>query len=129
MGGQRLDPAQLGGAGEQGRDQHDAHPSQVDSSSSVAPAGACADLDHARTRLLSISLAFGVFSGAVSGTTGRRDHSLAVLAVGLGVLADVTGSAVLIWRFRAERGQPVQSDTPERRAAIFVAVALAVVSA
>jgi hypothetical protein len=49
--------------------------------------------------------------------------------VGLGVLADVTGSAVLVWRFRAERRHPARSGTAETRAAIVVAVALAVVSA
>ena len=83
----------------------------------------------AALRLVSISVAFGVLSGAVSVITGLRDHSLGVFAVGLGVLADVTGSAVLIWRFRAERRQPAQSDAREARAAIIVASALAVVSA
>ena len=83
----------------------------------------------AALRLVWISVAFGVLSGAVSVTTGLQDHSLGVFAIGLGVLADVAGSAVLIWRFRAERRQPVQSGRHEARAAIIVAVALAVVSA
>ena len=74
-------------------------------------------------------MAFGVLSGTVSVITGLQDHSLGVLAIGLGVLADVTGSAVLIWRFRAERRQPGQSDAWEARAAIIVAIVLAVVSA
>jgi hypothetical protein len=38
----------------------------------------------------------------VSVASGLRGHSLGVLAVGLGVLADVTGSATLTWRFRAD---------------------------
>jgi divalent metal cation (Fe/Co/Zn/Cd) transporter len=88
-----------------------------------------ARLVSAALRLVSISVAFGLLSGAVSVTTGLQDHSLGVFAVGLGVLADVTGSAALIWRFRAERRQPVRSDAAETRAAIVVAVALAVVSA
>jgi hypothetical protein len=67
--------------------------------------------------------------GAVSVMTGLHDHSLGVLAIGLGVLADVTGSAVLIWRFRAERRQAGQSGARESRAAIIVAIALATVSA
>jgi divalent metal cation (Fe/Co/Zn/Cd) transporter len=79
--------------------------------------------------LVSVSVAFGVVSGTVSVTTGLQDHSLGVFAVGLGVLADVTGSAVLIWRFRAERRQPAQSGAAEARAAVIVAIALAVVSA
>jgi cation diffusion facilitator family transporter len=79
-------------------------------------------------RLVTVSVAFGLLSGAVSVITGLQDHSLGVFAVGLDVLADVTGSAVLIWRFRAERKQPVQSERAEVRAAIVVAVALVVVS-
>lgn len=80
-------------------------------------------------RLVSISVAFGVLSGAVSVITGLQGHSLGVFAIGLAVLADVTGSAVLIWRFRAERRQPAQSGGQEARAAIVVAIALALVSA
>ena len=83
----------------------------------------------AALRLVAVSVAFGVVSGTVSVTTGLHDHSLGVFAVGLGVLADVTGSAVLIWRFRAERRQPGKSGAAEARAAVIVAVALAVVSA
>jgi divalent metal cation (Fe/Co/Zn/Cd) transporter len=80
-------------------------------------------------RLVTISVAFGLLSGAVSVITGLQDHSLGVFAVGLGVLADVTGSAILIWRFQAERQHPVQSETAEARAAIVVAIALVIVSA
>jgi len=79
--------------------------------------------------LVSISVVFGALSGTVSVLTGLRRHSLSVFAVGLGVLADVTGSAALIWRFRAERHQPGQSGTRETRAAIIDSVALAVVTA
>jgi hypothetical protein len=55
-------------------------------------------------------------------------RSLSVLAVGLDGLADVTGSATLIWRFRAERRPPGRSQAAEARAAIVVAAALATVS-
>lgn len=79
-------------------------------------------------QLVSISVAFGLVSGAVSVITGLGAHSLGVFAVGLGVFADVTGSATLIWRFRAERHQPGHSAAHERRAAIIVAVALAAVA-
>jgi hypothetical protein len=51
--------------------------------------------------LVSISVAFGMLSGTVSVITGLQDDSLAVFAIGLGILADVAGSAVLIWRFGA----------------------------
>lgn len=80
-------------------------------------------------RLVWVSVVFGILSGAVSVTIGLADRSLSVLAVGLGVLADVTGSATLVWRFRAERRQPGQSQAAEARAAIVVAAALAIVSA
>lgn len=83
----------------------------------------------AALRLVTISVAFGLVSGAVSVITGLHGRSLGVFAVGLGVLADVTGSAVLIWRFRSERRQPRHSDASERQAAIVVAIALAVVAA
>lgn len=79
-------------------------------------------------RLATISVIFGLASGAVSVTSGLRDHSLGVLAVGLGVLADVTGSATLIWRFRAELREPALSAGRERRSAGVVALALAVVA-
>ena len=82
----------------------------------------------AALRLVTISVAFGVLSGAVLIVTGLQDHSPGVFAIGFGVLADVTGSAVLIWRFRAERRHPGQSGTTETRAAIVVSIALAVVS-
>jgi divalent metal cation (Fe/Co/Zn/Cd) transporter len=79
-------------------------------------------------RLAGISVIFGVVSGAVSVAAGLASHSLSVLAVGLGVLADVAGSATLVWRFRAERRRPGQWQAAEVRAAIAVAGALAVVS-
>jgi divalent metal cation (Fe/Co/Zn/Cd) transporter len=79
-------------------------------------------------RLVSVSVAFGLVSGTFSVITGLHGHSLGVFAVGLGVLADVTGSATLIWRFRAERHRPSQSATHEGRAAVIVAAALAIVA-
>lgn len=80
-------------------------------------------------RLVTLSVAFGLASGAVSITTGLKGHSLSVFAVGLGVLADVTGSATLIWRFQAELRNPALSDGRERRSAIIVSLALAVIAA
>lgn len=80
-------------------------------------------------RLVTVSVAFGILSGTVSIATGLQDHSLGVFAVGLGVAADVAGSATLIWRFRAERRHAGGSSRAEKRAAIVVAMALAVVSA
>jgi hypothetical protein len=69
-------------------------------------------------RLVSVSVAFGILSGTVSVATGLHDHSLGVFAVGLDVLADVTGSAVLIWRFRDEQRRPASDGRSETRAAV-----------
>jgi divalent metal cation (Fe/Co/Zn/Cd) transporter len=101
----------------------------------LPPDGLCdsgaprASLVTAALRLVSVSVAFGVLTGVVSVAVGLRDHSLGVFAVGLDVLADVTGSSVLIWRFRAERHQPAQSGITETRAAVLVAIVLLIVSA
>jgi divalent metal cation (Fe/Co/Zn/Cd) transporter len=80
-------------------------------------------------KLVTISVVFGLLSGAAAVTTGLQDRSLGVLAVGLGVLADVTGSAILIWRFRAERRHAAQSGLAELRASAVVAGALGLVAA
>ena len=94
------------------------------------PAASCRAVQVRQAiRLVTISVFFGLASGAVSVTSGLRDHSLSVLAVGLGVLADVTGSASLIWRFRAELREPALSASRERLSAAVVALALAVVAA
>jgi hypothetical protein len=69
----------------------------------------------AALRLVSLSVGFGLLSGAVSVAAGVRGHSLAVFAVDLGVLADVTGSAILVWRFRAELRHPEESGAAEAR--------------
>jgi divalent metal cation (Fe/Co/Zn/Cd) transporter len=79
--------------------------------------------------LVSLSGLFGLISGAASVTLGLTQHSLGVLAAGLAVLADVSGSAVLVWRFRAERDRPHHGLHVERRAALVIVTALAVMSA
>jgi divalent metal cation (Fe/Co/Zn/Cd) transporter len=76
--------------------------------------------------LVTISVCWGGVAGALSITLGLRSHSLSVLGVGLSVLADVAGSATLIWRFRAERRMPDVSGLVEARAVIVVSAALAV---
>jgi hypothetical protein len=81
-----------------------------------APDQARAGQVTAALRLVWISVGFGLLSGTASVITGLHGQSLSVLAIGLGVLADVTGSAALIWRFAAERRQPGQSPAAEVRA-------------
>ena len=70
-------------------------------------------------------MVFGIGSGAVSVITGLRANSLDVSAAGVGVLADMTGSAVLVWRFGTEQRHPSHSGAAEARAALVVALALA----
>ena len=74
------------------------------------------------------SVCFGLISGSVSVGSGIADHSLGVLAAGLSVLADVTGSMVLIWRFRAERTDSHRASEAEQRAALCVALTLGVIA-
>ena len=91
--------------------------------------------DAHRTRLIVValwltwtSIVWGTVSGALSVTVGLLDGSLGVLALGLNVLADVTGSAVLVWRFRAELRHSGLGSNAEARAAVIIAAALGTVS-
>ena len=79
-------------------------------------------------RLSWTSIGFGLAAGAVSVGSGIADHSLGVLAAGLSVLADVTGSVVLVWRFRTERTHPHRAARVEVLAALAVAAALAIIA-
>ena len=79
--------------------------------------------------LVTVSVVWGALSGSFALALGLIDGSLAVLGVGLGVLADLSGSAVLIWRFRTERRHPFAARVAEERARTVVAAALCVTSA
>jgi divalent metal cation (Fe/Co/Zn/Cd) transporter len=76
-------------------------------------------------RLLVVSVVFGALSGCLSVVIGVLDHSLGVL----GTLADLTGSAVLIWRFQTERLDPIRAAEVEARAGIVISIALAAIGA
>lgn len=79
-------------------------------------------------RLSWASIGFGLIAGSVSVGSGIAEHSLGVLAAGLSVLADVTGSVVLVWRFRTERSDPGRAEHVEDLAARAVAGALALIA-
>jgi divalent metal cation (Fe/Co/Zn/Cd) transporter len=83
---------------------------------------------HRALRLSWTSICFGLVAGAVSVASGIADHSLGVLAAGLSVLADVTGSIVLVWRFRTERSDPARAQRVEDLAALAVAGALGIIA-
>jgi divalent metal cation (Fe/Co/Zn/Cd) transporter len=78
--------------------------------------------------LVTLSVVWGALSGGFALAVGLADGSLAVLGVGLSVLADVSGSAMLIWRFRIERRRPVDARAAETRAGRVVAAALCATS-
>jgi len=59
---------------------------------------------------------------------GVTSQSLGVLGVGLNVLADAAGSAMLVWRFRHEIDFPERHARSEQLASAVVATALAVVA-
>lgn len=91
--------------------------------------------EHTRPALLAralrlswTSIGFGLIAGSVSVGSGIAEHSLGVLAAGLSVLADVTGSVVLVWRFRTERSDPARAERVEDLAANAVATALGVIA-
>jgi divalent metal cation (Fe/Co/Zn/Cd) transporter len=101
----------------------------------LMPASPPSEQDQSRRRLVMtaqwlvlVSVIFGIGSGAVSVITGLRASSLGVFAAGVGVLADMSGSAVLVWRFRAEQRHPGLGEAAEDRAALVVALALALAS-
>jgi divalent metal cation (Fe/Co/Zn/Cd) transporter len=86
--------------------------------------------EHFLSRALALSwlsVCFGTMSGVVSIVAGLSAHSVGVLASGLSVLADVTGSIVLIWRFRIERVDPHRGELVERRAGYAVAATLVII--
>lgn len=103
----------------------------TDGARPLASAGAGPSRQALLARALQLSWAsicFGVVSGAVSVGAGIGEHSLGVLAAGLSVLADVTGSVVLVWRFRTERSAPHRAERVEALAAVAVAGALALIA-
>jgi hypothetical protein len=71
---------------------------------------------------------WGLGVGAWSITAGLLAGSLAVLGLGLGLdmVADLVGSANLVWRFRRGRSGPRTAERAEARAATVVVVALLV---
>lgn len=80
-------------------------------------------------RLSWASIGFGLAAGAVSVGSGLADHSLGVLAAGMSVLADVTGSVVLVWRFSSERANPHRAERVDELAGLAVAAALVTIAA
>jgi divalent metal cation (Fe/Co/Zn/Cd) transporter len=90
------------------------------------------DREELLSRALYLSLASvcaGALIGGFSVAIGIVEDSVGVLGSGLGLLADLAGSVVLVWRFNAERRHPVHAERAERRAGAAIVVALGLVSA
>ena len=80
-------------------------------------------------RLSWLSVAWAALSGAVSLVIGARDHSLAIIGVGLNLLGDLVGSLALIWRFVQARHGADREQSAERMARAAVGMSLLVVAA
>jgi divalent metal cation (Fe/Co/Zn/Cd) transporter len=83
-----------------------------------------------RALLLSVvSVLWGLGVGTWSITAGLLAGSLGVLGLGLDLIADVAGSASLVWRFQRERSDPEAGDGAEAKASVVVVVALLLTAA
>jgi divalent metal cation (Fe/Co/Zn/Cd) transporter len=80
-------------------------------------------------RLSWLSVGWAALSGTASLAAGVIDHSLAIIGVGLTLVADLAGSSVLIWRFNQERAGSPRADNAERIARLTVGASLSVVAA
>jgi divalent metal cation (Fe/Co/Zn/Cd) transporter len=79
-------------------------------------------------RLSVLSVAWGLASGALAIVAGIAAGSLGVLGLGLNILADVSGSTGLIWRFRVEQRDLARARRAESAASLVVGGALSAVS-
>lgn len=67
-------------------------------------------------------------SGSLAVFAGIHAGSLGVLGLGLNILADVTGSVGLVWRFRVEQRDAPRANRAESTASIVVGAALTLVA-
>lgn len=79
-------------------------------------------------RLEWFSVLWGLASASWSVTAGLLAGSLGVLGLGLNVIADVAGSASLVWRFKVEQSDPDRAARAEARAVVVVAAGLTLVA-
>jgi divalent metal cation (Fe/Co/Zn/Cd) transporter len=88
-----------------------------------------------RTKLVSSALRLSYFTiawngavGALALAVGLVTGSLALAAFALNALLDSSASVVLVWRFRKERSDPAAAEDFERRALVFILIAMLVVA-
>jgi divalent metal cation (Fe/Co/Zn/Cd) transporter len=76
-----------------------------------------------------VCVVWSLASGTASLVVGLTAGSLSLGGLGASVLVDVISSAVLIWRFRRERGAGEFPEAAERRAQLVAALGLVVIAA
>jgi divalent metal cation (Fe/Co/Zn/Cd) transporter len=74
-----------------------------------------------------VCVVWSVVAGVASLVVGLVAGSLSLGGLGASVLVDVVSSAVLIWRFRRERGNGEFPEAAERRAQVVAASGLVVI--
>jgi divalent metal cation (Fe/Co/Zn/Cd) transporter len=74
-----------------------------------------------------VCVGWSVAAGVASLVVGLVAGSLSLGGLGASVLVDVVSSAVLIWRFRRERGDGEFPEAAERRAQVVAAFGLIVI--
>lgn len=75
-----------------------------------------------------VCVIWSVAAGAASLVVGVIAGSLSLGGLGASVLVDVGSSAVLIWRFRRERGAGEFPEAAERRAQVVASIGLLVIA-
>ena len=88
-----------------------------------------------RTKLVSSALRLSYFTiawngaiGALALAIGLITGSLVLAAFALNAILDCSASVVLVWRFRKERSDPAAAEDFERRALVFILIAMLVVA-
>jgi divalent metal cation (Fe/Co/Zn/Cd) transporter len=74
-----------------------------------------------------LSVAWAGIAGATALIAGLVVSSVALIGFGADSIVDGTASAVLVWRFSAERKRASNADAVERRAARLVGGILGVI--
>jgi divalent metal cation (Fe/Co/Zn/Cd) transporter len=92
-------------------------------------------LTDRRAALLVSALRLSFLTIIWNGTVGATalllsflDNSLALAALALNALLDSSASAVLVWRFRTEQRDPRAAEHLERRAQIWIIVAIGLIA-
>jgi divalent metal cation (Fe/Co/Zn/Cd) transporter len=87
-----------------------------------------AQLVSSALRLSYFTIAWNGAIGALALAIGLITGSLVLAAFALNAILDCSASVVLVWRFRKERSDPAAAEDFERRALVFILIAMLVVA-